>query len=419
MFLNSLSRIFVSAKQFLYGKFGIDTRPAMLTHMLTTACNLRCKMCSSYEIPSKNDLKMEEIERIYKSLGRLDILRITGGEPFLNKNLFKIILAAEQHLKPLFIHITSNGTYPDRVMKLCEEKGRKTKLILMFSLDGWGKRHDKIRLWSSDPKYKGPATGEDGSTFDVCLNLIKELSRRKKELNIEVCVNQTVVDEQGIIDYRLLRDHLREFGVFVQVVFAYDESATYHPERKFGHDVIVNSNIGRFTPFCKLDDVKLSAFIRELIRDSWQANFFQGYFKRVYYKMISEWLLKKDKVYAPNSPCVALSRHIRMYPNGDMPTCQFNSVPVGNLKTQSLQEIKSTSTYKTQLNWVKNCTGCAAECETTPSFVYSGDIFYGPFSVLLRNLLNKVYSRKRVTGSFENIVIPRSSISVSGIGERT
>ncbi|MGE3775997.1 MAG: SPASM domain-containing protein, partial [Pirellulaceae bacterium] len=83
-------------------------------------------------------------------------------------------------------------------------------------------------------------------------------------------------------------------------------------------------------------------------------------------------LLYKSAV--PNPPCVALNSHLRIFPNGDVPTCQFNTERIGNLRRQSFQEIWHGSKSENQRQWVRECPGCWAECEVVPNAIYTLDL---------------------------------------------
>ena len=56
--------------------------------------------------------------------------------------------------------------------------------------------------------------------------------------------------------------------------------------------------------------------------------------RRYYLRGIGNRLLSGRAM--PQPPCVALNSHLRLLPNGDVPTCQFNGQIVGNLCRQSV-----------------------------------------------------------------------------------
>jgi MoaA/NifB/PqqE/SkfB family radical SAM enzyme len=65
---------------------------------------------------------------------------------------------------------------------------------------------------------------------------------------------------------------------------------------------------------------------------------------------------------------------LRIFPNGDVPVCQFNTKRVGNLRRESFEQVWGSDAATSQRAWVKKCPGCWAECEVLPSAVYTGDL---------------------------------------------
>ena len=81
----------------------------------------------------------------------------------------------------------------------------------------------------------------------------------------------------------------------------------------------------------------------------------------------------------PKPPCVALRSHLRLLPDGRVPVCQFNTETVGNLATQSFDEVWGGEATVESRRWVDDCPGCWAECEVMPSAIYSADILFSRF----------------------------------------
>ena len=61
--------------------------PRMLTYTVTFTCNARCVMCDSWRKDSAGDLSLAEVESIFKQLPQMDAVRLTGGEPFVRRDL--------------------------------------------------------------------------------------------------------------------------------------------------------------------------------------------------------------------------------------------------------------------------------------------------------------------------------------------
>ena len=329
--------------------------PRFLTYTVTYTCNARCIMCDSWKIPSPNDLTLGEIERIFKQLPRLDAVRLTGGEPFVRRDLLDICHLAQTHLDPMVVHVTTNGFLTDRIIQFCESRRKDRPLHLLISMDGLEEKHNKVR-------------GTDRAWSSV-IRTLEALAPRRKELRMELAVNQTIVDAEGAAQYRLLRDFLKPFGVRNQMVMAYDVSATYSTERDID---VAPAEAGQFSTFGQFSESELQDLLDEVQRDLKNFPLFERIAKRYYLRGIRNRLL--NNAGTPNPPCVALRSHLRLFPNGDVPTCQFNSRIVGNLRQQTFIDVWKSSLAHEQRRWVRKCPGCWAECEVLPSAIYSGDL---------------------------------------------
>ncbi|MBM4090739.1 MAG: radical SAM protein [Planctomycetes bacterium] len=330
--------------------------PRILTYTVTFACNARCIMCDSWRLPPRRELALDELAAIFHQLPRMDAVRLTGGEPFLRKDLGDIVQLVEQRLRPLVVHVTSNGWLTDRLVTFCEDRRRRTPLQLLLSIDGMEEKHNQVR---------GSRTA-----WSRVMETIRALAARQKELRLRLAVNQTIVDPEGIEQYRQLRETLQPLGVQHRTVMAYEASATYH--RDAGID-LAPVRPGDFATFGRFDAAQLDQFFGRAEKDLAEAGWGDRLAGRYYLRGIRNRLLHQRSV--PNPPCAALGAHLRIFPDGDVPTCQFNSRVVGNLRRQSFAEVWHGSTAAAQRRWVRRCAGCWAECEVLPSAIYTLDIF--------------------------------------------
>jgi Fe-coproporphyrin III synthase len=335
-----------------------DRAPRFLTYLVTFSCNARCLMCDSWRKPSRDALTLDEIERVFRQLPRMDGVRLTGGEPFVRPDLPAIARLAEELLDPLLLHITSNGFLTDRIVRFCEQRARRMPLQLLISLDGVDATHNAIR-------------GKEGA-WKNALATLEALAGRRRELRLTLAVNQTVVDAEGLEQYRRLGNVLRSLGIHHQVVFAYDESATYGLATE---KVVAPQHPGEFRPLGRFDLDDLREALEEMLADVRELPWTHRIAKRYYLEGIRRRLLRHAAL--PNPRCVALRDHLRILPNGDVPTCQFNTVRAGNLRRQSFAEVWHGVDARRQRQWVDACPGCWAECEVVPNALYSGDLLRG------------------------------------------
>jgi MoaA/NifB/PqqE/SkfB family radical SAM enzyme len=329
--------------------------PRFLTYTVTFTCNARCIMCDSWKMESPDDLRIDEIERIFSELPPMDAVRLTGGEPFIRKDLPQIAELVRTRLRPFFLHITTNGFLSQRIIDFCETRDRSMPLQLLISVDGLRDKHNHVR-------------GRD-TAWDSVMKTLHALAPRREELRLSLAVNQTVVDAEGARQYSLLREELRPLGIKNHFVLAYDTSATYNLERE---KEIAPSEIGQFTTFGEFGQDQLEALMNEVEDDLKEYPLKERLAKRYYLRGIRNRLLNGHG--HPNPKCVALSTHMRLFPNGDVPTCQFNSKTVGNLRHQSFRDVWFGERIRPQRQWVNKCPGCWAECEVLPSAIYTGDL---------------------------------------------
>ncbi|MCB9762958.1 MAG: radical SAM protein [Alphaproteobacteria bacterium] len=332
--------------------------PRLLTCIVTFTCNARCVMCDSWRKESADDLDVDEYADIFAQLPPMDAVRLTGGEPFVRRDLPRIARLVQERLRPFVLHVTTNGFLTRRIVQFCEQRDKTTPLQLLISVDGFGERHNEIR-------------GQD-TAWRRTTETLAALVPRREALRLRVAVNQTVVDPQGLEHYRRLRDWLAPMGVRNQVVLAYNASATYSTQS----EQVVGSQIGRFKPYGDFTPAQLATLLDEVERDTANLPLPERIAKRYYLRGLRERLLGSERE-PLNPPCAALSTHLRLFPNGDVPTCQFNTQIAGNLRRQRFAELWASDAAKAQRSWVNRCAGCWAECEVVPSAIYSGGILRG------------------------------------------
>ena len=132
--------------------------PINLTFSVTNVCQSRCKTCSIWELyrdrPElrENELTLDEIEKIFRSMGHIYVFNISGGEPFLRSDITGIIKAACNHLSPGVVHIPTNAIARNRIERKTEEileilksNCAETQLTIKPSLDHIESKHDEIR----------------------------------------------------------------------------------------------------------------------------------------------------------------------------------------------------------------------------------------------------------------------------------
>jgi MoaA/NifB/PqqE/SkfB family radical SAM enzyme len=186
--------------------------PSILTLSVTAACQSRCKTCKIGEMwladpaRSKADLSLEELEKIFKNIGRIYMFNVSGGEPFLRKDIPEIIRLACLYLKPKIIHIPTNAILPERIRDLVVESLRVLDDVrpgVVFtvkpSIDGVGEVHDRVR-------------GVRGNfrKLERTIALLEEVARKHGNFHLEL---GTVISNFNKDDLQEVEDYVHRAGV--------------------------------------------------------------------------------------------------------------------------------------------------------------------------------------------------------------
>ena len=122
--------------------------PVNITISLLYSCNSRCQTCNVYEKKVKN-FTVEEYEKTFASIGTSPYwFTMSGGEPFLRKDIADVCRAAYKYCQPGIINIPTNGSLNKVIAGRAEDiisSLPETDIIINLSLDEIEEEHDKIR----------------------------------------------------------------------------------------------------------------------------------------------------------------------------------------------------------------------------------------------------------------------------------
>ena len=127
-------------------------RPVRLESLflfVTSTCNSLCRTCFYWEeLNQGRDLSFDQIARISQTAPQFHKLWISGGEPFLRKDLAEIVEVFYYNNHVRALNLPTNGLLPkqlestiDYLLQRCPE----LVIDLNFSLDGLANTHDAIR----------------------------------------------------------------------------------------------------------------------------------------------------------------------------------------------------------------------------------------------------------------------------------
>jgi MoaA/NifB/PqqE/SkfB family radical SAM enzyme len=125
------------------GRLEIST----VTLALTTACNLKCRMCDIWERNAgcPDELSGDAVKRIFShpALKKTQHIAFTGGEPFLRKDLNPLYSLVRSFFPKSTLLISSNGTITDAIGDFLTRIKIDRRLVLELSIHG-RQAHDRL-----------------------------------------------------------------------------------------------------------------------------------------------------------------------------------------------------------------------------------------------------------------------------------
>jgi Fe-coproporphyrin III synthase len=348
---------------------GKPTAPALMTYNVTNRCNARCAMCEIHGWNSDKDseLTAEQFGAFIRDplLRRLEVIRVTGGEPFLRDDIPRIYEHTASATDCKIFYITTNGSLPDRVDAFVKSAaGGSAKIHIQVSLDAMNGEHDRLRGVSGIGERAAETLGR--------------LSELKKRYDFHAGINQTVMkttlDQIGPV---------HEFAEGLGLGHSLFLGAQFHE----GKDMSGERPDVKPLPFAPQDGMTASEmehFYAEhtALKSNPEAARRRSESFSAFLRDVSEEYLNeggRNRALAgrakPAPACMAMFSHFRLMPDGEIVSCSvFRGEPAGNVKVNTFSEIWNGPRAAEIRRKVLRCKGCWIECDINPSIFYSGDI---------------------------------------------
>jgi len=167
---------------------------------VTSVCNARCRTCFYWlQLNQKGDMSFEELSKLSSTMPQFHDLWISGGEPFLRKDLAAIIQLFYANNRVRDVRIPTNGLPTQQTLKIVSsilESCPELRLEVDVSIDGFSKTHDRIRA------VKG--------NFDTATNTITQLEKLRTHWpNFTLYVN-TVITHENKDEITNLGNHFKQ-----------------------------------------------------------------------------------------------------------------------------------------------------------------------------------------------------------------
>ena len=276
---------------------------------ITNRCQAKCQHCFYIDELNKaiqDELSLEEYRKLAKNLDKeIKQVIITGGEPFLRKDIFGISKAFLdiKHLKSL--NFITNGLLTKRVLedteKLLKSTSRNKRFVINISLDGLEAQHDKIR-------------GIPGM-FKKCMATIEGLKKlREKFPNLEVS-GLTTVTKDNLDEVKDLNEYVENhLDIYHRInIIRGPKTGVFGVNRNIVEE---SFNPDWVKPFHLMELTKEQH--KEIIDHFNQKEGWRDYHKMILYY---GYYIKqhKKKLFT----CSAPNDNIVIYPNGDFTFCEY------------------------------------------------------------------------------------------------
>ena len=152
---------------------------------ITKRCNLQCRHCGIGEaaFPGFDELTTDQVLSLWRMNRQLQLLSLSGGEPFLRDDLVEVGIAAARSLPRLMVlSVNTNGWFTERIERfareVCKNLPRHGQLFITCSSDGFKEAHALVRR--SEESYERK---------EATIAALRKLAARAPALQIRHNVN--------------------------------------------------------------------------------------------------------------------------------------------------------------------------------------------------------------------------------------
>ena len=332
--------------------------PPFLILFINSICNQRCEHCFYWSnLNRKDDLTREELVALSESLGRIENLNLSGGEPFLRPEFSDICRQFIRRNKTRQIYVPTNSYFKDRMLKQIQgtlEESELELFVVEMSLDGLGEFHDEFR--GSPGSFKKAM-----ETYDA----LEKLQEQDARLRIHSISTATAVN-------------MHEIARLSTFLFDRCPRMDHHNLAIMRGDPKNHSLVG--------PSLKEYGKLYEYIRSLW-ATREEGRYGGIVEPMLQHAKTRSIEEQTQVVPCRAGVLSAVVYSNGDVSVCELHE-PLGNLRKQSFWEIWNSPPAQARRNAIacKECW-CTTEVFLWPSFTYQ------PYHMLKTMVGGKVWRK--------------------------
>ena len=178
-------------------------RPVQLESVflfVTSTCNSLCRTCFYWEeLNQGRDLSFEQLEKISTTAPQFLKLWISGGEPFLRKDLAEVIELFYRNNGIRNLNLPTNGLLPKKLETVIDcllERCPELTIDLNFSIDGLANTHDAIR---------GVPNNFEKTLATMEMAAARWKNARRLRRNVATCITRENYQELVELGLKLMR----------------------------------------------------------------------------------------------------------------------------------------------------------------------------------------------------------------------
>lgn len=287
--------------------FFFSRMPFYLILYPTSRCNATCPHCYNYNRtgPASQELTLDEYEKISKNIGRIKVLTISGGEPFLRDDLADIVSLFCRYSGVKYVSFHTNAFLTDRVIEgvkkvLLQHPG--VEVIVCVSIDAIAQQHDA---------HRGMPQG-----YEKLLKTIRGLKEIKREYRRLTIVSSTIFSTSTADTFSETMLHIKESVRGIKPTLSLIRGAVRDESEKC-------IDIERYEKF----QCEFAAEPDPAVRP-----FSVLALKEAIERVASHLVVENFKNARQCVPCQAGRRLIVMYENGDVFACELADGGFGNIR---------------------------------------------------------------------------------------
>lgn len=337
--------------------------PFRINVAVTYRCNLRCKMCDIWKIYkespdlARDEMCSEDYTPLFESVSHdLFWLGLTGGEPFLKKDLIEIVhLAVSKSPKLHILELTTNGFSKRTIEKKVSEILEDTNVPFItvgVSIDGPPLTHDYIR-----------GRKESWDRAIATYKKLCEISNSHPNLSPHISYTISRYNAGCFLDFlnALAKEGIRMETDSISVGVEHIGHLYHNVDSERGSLLYgANTDIQFLLP-------RIGIF-RSVTKGIVEIG--RHLFKKMFLISVIDFLKKPNKMVIP---CAALFCSCFIDPFGFVYPCSIYDKKLGNVRKTSFHHIWHSHTANKLRESIKEekCPNCWSPCEAEPSFLLS------------------------------------------------